>query len=130
MPTIPAEREEILTKRAFGHVATLGPGGEPQSNPVWIDWDGEHLMFSQTTSRQKVQNLKRDARVAVSMVDPDQPYSYLEIRGRVEKLDNDPDYAFINKMAKKYLDADEYPYLQPGEERIVVKVRPEHTTMQ
>lgn len=128
--TIPKEREDILHKRALGHVATLGPDGEPQSNPVWIDWDGEYLMFSQTTERQKVHNLKRDPRIAVSIHDPDEPLRYLEIRGKVESIDDDPDYAFIHKMAKKYLGTDRYPWLQPGEHRVIVRVRPEHTTMQ
>jgi PPOX class probable F420-dependent enzyme len=125
---IPTDLEDILLKRSFAHVATLGPNGEPQSTPVWIDWDGTHLKFSQTKSRQKVRNLKRDPRIAVSVHDPDQPYRYLEVRGRVVGFEDDPNNEFINRMAKKYLDVDEYPYHQPGDERIVALVEPEHTT--
>lgn len=130
MRTIPQERADILTKRSFGHVATIGPNGEPQSTPVWVDWDGEHLKFSQTTTRQKVHNLRRDARVAVSIEDPDQPYRYVEIRGTVDRIEPDEDKSFIDKLAKKYLDKDHYPWSSPDEQRLILYVRPEHTTAQ
>ena len=130
MSVVPKEREDILTKVSFGHVATIGPNGEPQVNPVWFEWDGEFIKFSQTTTRQKYRNVRRDPRIAISVQDPDDPYRYVEIRGRVERIEDDPDKAFINKMAKKYLGLDEYPWSQPGEQRVVVYVRPEHATMQ
>lgn len=128
MSTVPQDYEDILTKRAFAHIATIGPKGEPQSNPVWVDWDGQYVKFSQTTTRQKYRNVQRDARIALSALDPEQPYRYLEIRGKVVRVDDDPDNAFINKLAKKYMDVDEYPYHQPGDERIILYVEPEHTT--
>ena len=127
---IPEGYEDLLETTALIHVATLGPDGEPQSNPVWFDWDGEYVKFSQTKARQKYKNIGRDPRIAVSMVDPENPYRYLEIRGRVERIEEDPNLDFINAMAKKYLDMDEYPYHQPGDERVVLYVRPEHTTQQ
>ena len=96
--------------------------------PVWFGWDGTHVLFSQTTTRQKVRNLERDPRIALSIVDPDNPYRYLEIRGVVERVDPDPDIAFINSMAKKYLGQDRYPWHRPEDERVVVVVRPEHTS--
>ncbi|MEV5543917.1 PPOX class F420-dependent oxidoreductase [Saccharopolyspora shandongensis] len=130
MSAIPQDREEILNKRAFGHVATIGPHGEPQSSPVWIDWDGRYLKFSQTKTRQKYRNLNREPRIAISVHDPDHPYRYVEVRGKVAKIEDDRDRAFINKMAKKYLDEDEYPWPQPGEERVVIYVEPEHSTKQ
>jgi hypothetical protein len=130
MSVVPKEREDILTKVSFGHVATIGPNGEPQVNPVWFEWDGEFIKFSQTTTRQKYRNVRRDPRIAISVQDPDDPYRYVEIRGRVERIEDDPDKAFINKMAKKYLGLDEYPWSQQGEQRVVVYVRPEHATMQ
>jgi PPOX class probable F420-dependent enzyme len=127
---IPKEREDILVKRSFAHVATLGPRGEPQSSPVWIDWDGQYVKFSQTSDRQKLHNLKRDERIAMSVHDPDDPYKYVEIRGRVERVEPDKGRKFINKLAKKYLDKEEYPWSEPGEERVVLYVRPERTTKQ
>lgn len=126
--SLPAESADILAKRAFAHVATIGPNGEPQSTPVWIDWDGRLLKFSQTTTRQKYRNLRRDPRIALSVHDPDEPYHYLEVRGKVVRMEADKDNAFINKLAKKYIDQDVYPWAQPDEERIVVYVEPEHTT--
>ncbi|MCC7024827.1 MAG: PPOX class F420-dependent oxidoreductase [Thermomicrobiales bacterium] len=125
---IPESHADLLQSQALAHVATIGPNGEPQSNPVWFDWDGEHLLFSQTTGRQKYRNVQREPRVALSIVDPQNPYRYLEIRGAVDRIEPDPDKAFINKMAKKYLGEDVYPWSQPGDERVVVVVRPEHTT--
>ncbi|MGI8309568.1 PPOX class F420-dependent oxidoreductase [Saccharopolyspora hattusasensis] len=130
MSAIPQDRQDILNKRAFGHVATIGPHGEPQSSPVWIDWDGQYLKFSQTKTRQKYRNLKREPRISVSVHDPDEPYRYVEVRGKVTKIEDDPGNAFLNKMAKKYLDENEYPWPQPGEERVVVYVEPEHSTRQ
>jgi PPOX class probable F420-dependent enzyme len=125
---IPEGYEDLLETTALIHVATIGPDGEPQSNPVWFDWDGEHIKFSQTKTRQKFKNVERDSRIAISIVDPDNPYRYLEVRGEVTKIEEDPKNDFINAMAKKYLGKDEYPYHQPGDERIVLYLEPEHTT--
>jgi PPOX class probable F420-dependent enzyme len=128
--TIPDRYKDILDKKSFAHVATIGPKGQPQSSPVWIDFDGEYLRFSNLRSRQKYKNLKRDPRVAISIVDPDDPYRYVEIRGTVERIDNDEDNAFINAMAKKYIDKDIYPWHKEGHERVVIYVRPEsHSSM-
>lgn len=125
---IPEDKRDLLDSTALAHVATVGPNGEPQNNPVWFGWDGELLSFSQTTGRQKFRNVRREPRVALSIVDPENPYRYLEVRGTVERIDPDPERAFINSMAKKYMGVDEYPWHQPGDERVVVVVRPERTT--
>ena len=125
---IPEGYRDLLETNALIHVATIGPDGGPQSNPVWFDWDGEHIKFSQTKTRQKYRNVGRDPRIAVSIVDPENPYRYLEVRGEVTEIEEDPDNDFINAMAKKYLGLDEYPYHQPGDERIVLYLKPEHTT--
>jgi PPOX class probable F420-dependent enzyme len=126
-PIILEDFEDLLESTALAHVATLGPHGEPQSNPVWFDWDGEHIKFSQTKTRQKYRNLQREPRIALSIVDPENPYRYLEIRGEVTRVEEDPNIDFINSIAKKYLGLDRYPYHQPDDERVVVFVRPEHT---
>jgi len=125
---MPEGVEDLLRSTALAHVATVGPNGEPQNNPVWFDWDGEHLKFSQTKTRQKYRNLNRDPRVALSIVDPENPYRYLEVRGEVAKVEEDPDLDFINAMAKKYMGRDKYPFHQAGDERVVVFVEPRHTT--
>lgn len=128
MSVVPQDRAEILTKRAFAHIATIGSHGEPQSSPVWVEFDGEFVKFSQTTTRQKYRNLQRDPRIALSAVDPDDPYHYVEVRGRVERVEDDPDLAFINALSKKYLNQDVYPGHRPDDVRVIVYVRPEHTT--
>lgn len=127
-PTIPEGHGDLLESTALAHVATIGPDGEPQNNPVWFGWDGTHLLFSQTKVRQKFRNLSREPRLVLSIVDPENPYRYLEVRGEVARVEEDPDLDFINAMAKKYLGMDEYPYHQPGDERVVIHVEPRHTT--
>ena len=125
---IPEGYRDLLESTALIHVATLGPDGEPQNNPVWFGWDGESIQISQTKTRQKYRNLRREPRLALSIVDPENPYRYLEIRGEVDRIEEDPDNDFINAMAKKYMGRDEYPFHQPGDERVVVHVTPRHTT--
>lgn len=126
---IPEQYADLLTSTAVAHIATLGPDGEPQNSPVWFDWDGTHLRFTQVTRlQQKVRNLQREPRVAVSIVDPANPYRYLEVRGAVERLDPDPEGAFIDAMARKYLGEERYPWGKPGDEYVVAVIRPEHTT--
>lgn len=128
MAVVSEDQVTLMAKRAFAHVATIGPNGEPHSSPVWVDWDGQFLRFSQTTTRQKYRNLQRDSRISLSMTDPDNDYHYVEVRGDIERIENDDGNAFINAMAKKYIDADVYPWAAPDEQRIVVYVRPEHTS--
>jgi PPOX class probable F420-dependent enzyme len=125
---IPSGYEDLLETKALADIATIGPNGEPQVNPVWFDWDGTHVRFSQTKTRQKYHNLQRDPRIALSIVDPANPYRYLEIRGKVVAVEEDPNLDFINAMAKKYLGQDKYPWHRPGDERVVIIIEPEHTT--
>ncbi|HEU5098250.1 MAG TPA: PPOX class F420-dependent oxidoreductase, partial [Roseiflexaceae bacterium] len=100
-----------------------------QSSPVWFDRDGTYLRFAQVSGyQQKIRNLQREPRVALSIVDPANAYRYLEVRGTVERIEPDPDMAFINAMAKKYLGQDRYPFGKPGDEWLVVVIWPERTT--
>lgn len=128
--TIPDSHRDLLDweTRAFANVATIGPDGEPQNNPVWFDFDGDVVKISQTTGRQKYRNVRKDGRVALSILDPENPYRYLEIRGEVERIEDDDDNAFINSMASKYLGKDTYPWHQPEDHRVVLRIRPKHTT--
>ena len=125
---IPHSHDDLLRKRALVHLATIGPEGEVQSTPVWFDWDGKQLILNTNKNRKKYRNLNRNPRVAVSIADPDDPVHYLEVRGTVE-IEDDPDQAVINSLAQKYMGQD-YPFMQPGEERVTVKVTPEHVTFQ
>ncbi len=128
MITIPESHRDLLASTALAHIATVGPQGAPQNNPVWFDWDGTHLLFSQTKGRQKYHNLARDPRVAISIVDPQNPFHHLEIRGKLVRVDEDPNLDFINRMAKKYMGKDKYPWHQPTDERVVMVVEPDHIT--
>jgi PPOX class probable F420-dependent enzyme len=82
--------QKILLSKAFAHLATIGPDGAPQSSPMWFLWDGEHIKFTHTTNRKKYQNIQRDPRIAVSITDVDDPYTYAEFRGIVERIEEDP----------------------------------------
>jgi PPOX class probable F420-dependent enzyme len=125
---IPEHLTYLLEGKTFPVVATVGPHGEPQANPVWFGWDGELIRFSQSPTTQKVRNLKRDNRIALAFLDVENPYIYLEVRGTVVDIEEDPDLTFLNSMAKKYLDQDKYPWHQEGDQHVVVIVKPEHTT--
>jgi PPOX class probable F420-dependent enzyme len=128
MPVIPESHADLLTKATFWHIATMGPDDEIQSSPVWGGWDGEHFLFSLTRGRQKYENLVRNPTIALSGIDPDNSYRYLEIRGTVVRIDDDSSNAFIDSMAKKYMDADAYPFHQEGDKRVVIVVQPSHTS--
>jgi len=128
MNQIPADYADLLDKKAFWHIATKGPKGEMQSSPVWVGHEDGNIMFSLTKGRQKFRNLNADPSVALSATDPDNPYRYLEVRGTVTRVDEDPNNDFINAMAKKYMDVDVYPYSQPDDERVVMVIEPQHTS--
>jgi len=124
---IPEEYLDLLQSTTVITVATIGPKGEPQNNPVWFGWDGSHVLFSVTKSRQKYRNLVREPRVALSIFDPTNPSRYLEIRG-VARIEEDTDHRFVNSMAKKYLNQDVFPWGQAGDERVIIIVEPQHIT--
>jgi PPOX class probable F420-dependent enzyme len=125
---IPQQFRDLFNKKAFASLTTLMPDGSPQTTPVWCDTDGEHVIFNSARGRQKDRNVRRDPRVAMAIIDPDNPYRYLEIRGKVVEITEQGADAHIDKMAKKYMDKDKYPLRQPGEVRVLYKIRPEHTT--
>ena len=102
------------------------PDGQPQVTPVWVDFDGVHLLVNSAKGRQKDRNMRERPRVSLALIDPDNAYRYLEVRGRVVEVTEDGADAHIDKMAKKYLGADSYPFRQPGEQRVIYKISPEH----
>jgi len=131
MATIPASHADLLTKPAFANLATLNPDGSPQVTPVWVDFDGSHVIVNTARGRVKAKNLAREPRVALSIADPENPYRYLGLQGRVVELTETGGDAHIDKMAKKYLGKDIYPFRRPGEVRIIVKIAPDkvHTNL-
>lgn len=126
---IPDSHADLVTRPLFAHLATIRPDGMPQVNPMWFGWDGVHLRFTNTTTRRKYRNVTNEPRVAVSINDPDQPYRYLEIRGRVERIEPDPDAAFFAELAGRYsLSLDAPP--PDAADRVVFVVRPEAVSYQ
>lgn len=117
--------KDLFDKQIFAGLVTLMPDGSPQVTPVWIDYDGEYFLFNTAVGRQKDKNLQKDGRVALVLVDPDNPYRYLEVRGHVAERTQKGADDHINKLAKKYLNKDIYPFRQPGEQRVLYKVKPE-----
>ncbi|HSY65232.1 MAG TPA: PPOX class F420-dependent oxidoreductase [Terriglobales bacterium] len=125
---IPEKYRDLFNKRAFASLATLMPDGRPQVTPVWVDLEGDYVVFNSAKGRQKDRNVRRDPRVALAIIDPDNPYRYIEIRGRVGEITEEGADAHIDKLAKKYLGVDKYPYRQPSEKRVIYKILPEHIT--
>jgi PPOX class probable F420-dependent enzyme len=126
MATIPATHADLLKeKKAFANLATLNADGSPQVTPVWVDFDGTHVLVNTAKGRVKTKNLEREKRVALSIADPENPYRYLGIQGRVTEMTESGGDAHIDKMAKKYMDKDTYPFRASGEVRVIVKITPD-----
>lgn len=124
--TIPASHRDLFEKPNFGHLATLMPDGSPQVTPVWVDIEGDTILFNTAEGRVKTRNLDRDGRVAISVADQHNPYRYIQVRGRVVSRTHDGADAHIDRLAKKYLGQDRYPFRQPGEQRVIFRIQPEH----
>jgi PPOX class probable F420-dependent enzyme len=120
--SIPDSHLDLFRKKAFANLATLMPNGSPQVTPVWVDYDGRHVLINTAEGRQKDKNLQRDGRVALSIMDPENPYRYLEVRGHVSQRTHEGADPHIDAMASKYLGQDKYPYRQAGEVRVLYKV--------
>jgi len=120
-----AKYRDILDKKTFAHLATVGRDGWPQVTPVWVDYDGTHIRVNTARGRVKDRNLQRDPRVSLSAQDPDNPYRYVQIRGRVVEMTEQGADAHIDALAKKYIGQDRYPWKRPGEVRVIVKIAPE-----
>jgi len=129
MVELPELARKLLAEgKNFGFVATLMSDGSPQVSAVWVDTDGRHVIFNTAEGRVKSKNLRRDPRVAVSITNSANPYQEVLIRGRVVEMTHEGADAHIDKLAKKYLGMDKYPYRQPGEQRVMVKIAPEHVS--
>jgi PPOX class probable F420-dependent enzyme len=123
--TIPENFRDLLEKKAFAHLATLMPDGSPQCTPVWIDAYQGLIRVNSAKGRLKDRNMRRDRRIALSIHDPDNPYRYLEIRGKVIDITEVGADAHIDALAKKYMGVDQYPLRKPGEQRVIYTISPE-----
>jgi PPOX class probable F420-dependent enzyme len=124
-----SERDRrILQAPNFASVATAMPDGAPQVSTVWIDVDGDDVLFNTAEGRVKTENVRRDPRVAISVFELQDPYEQLVIRGTVVDVTHEGADAHIDVLAKKYVGADHYPWRAPGEQRVIVRVRPDRVS--
>lgn len=124
MKTLPDAWKAVLAKPVFVHLTTLMPDGSAQASPVWVDMEGETIVINSAAGRLKDKNMRRDPRVAISATDPDNPYKSLSLRGKVTEITKQGADEHIDRMAKKYLGKDQYPFRQPGEERVIYRIEP------
>src|SRR2546428_2073948 len=119
---LPDSVKKILQDKAYGHVITFGPDGKPQVTMVWVDADGDEVLFNTAEGRLKPQNLRRDPRVIVSVQDRNHPQSYMlfHAKASISEAGSDP---HIDKLAKRFLGADKYPFRRPGEKRLLVRTK-------
>lgn len=115
----------LLTGKNFAFVATLMKDGSPQITPTWIDYDGKTILINTAEGRTKQKNISKDQRVAISIVDQNNPYNMVTIRGKVIEQTVKGADEHIDKLAKRYLGVDKYPFRSPTEKRIILKVKPE-----
>jgi PPOX class probable F420-dependent enzyme len=125
MADIPAAFQDLMTSpRAFAHLATVNPDGAPQVTPVWFDMKDGRVRVNSARGRVKTRNMVEGARVALSILDPDNAYRYLQIRGTVTRATEQGGDAHIDSLAKKYLGKDSYPFRRADEVRVIFEIEP------
>ena len=125
MLAIPSAYLDLLEqKKAFAHLATLMPDGSPQVTPVWFDYKDGRIRVNSAKGRTKSRNMKEGSRIALAIMDPDNPYRYIQVRGQVGRVTEEGASAHIDSLAKKYLGQEKYPYARPGEIRIIFEIEP------
>ena len=125
MTAIPEKYLDLLQqKKAFASLATTMPDGSPQVTPVWFDYKDGVIRVNTAKGRVKARNMKEGAPVALSIMDPDNAYRYIQLRGRVKRVSEAGADQHIDSLAKKYLGKDKYPFRQPGEVRVMYEIEP------
>lgn len=99
---IPDNLRHLLVDPNYGSLGTVRPDGSPQVNPMWFEFDGERILFTHTTTRQKFRNLQENPAMSLSVLDPENPYSYIEVRGRLVDVTPDPEAAFYARLGRRY----------------------------
>ena len=118
--------EQLFKDKNLVFIATVMKDGSPQVSPVWGDYEDDHIMINTAEGRIKHKNVLNDPRVAVSVVSQNNPLDMTTVKGKVVEIIPDYDYIHINKLTKKYLGMDNYPFKREGEKRIVFKIKPEN----
>lgn len=116
---------KLLLDKNFAFISTLMSDGSPQVTPTWIDFEDSLILFNTAEGRIKHKNISRDPRVALSVIDHNNPYNMVSIKGIAIEQTNEGADEHIDKLAKKYLGVDKYPMRSPNEKRIIIKIKPE-----
>ena len=126
MAAIPEKYSDLLapSKKSFAHLATLMKDGSPQVTPVWLDYTDGMIRVNTARGRVKDRNLKVGSRVALSIQDPENPYRYVQIRGKVAKETEQGADAHIDSLAKKYMGVDSYRFRNAAEKRVIYFIEP------
>ncbi len=128
--TIEGGAQALLEGKNFANVATLRADGSVQVSPVWVDFEDGKPVVNSAEGRAWPRNLERDPRVTLAVQNLENPYEYVEIRGKVVERTHDGADEHIDSLAKKYMGLDSYPLRQPGEQRVILRVQPEHVYYQ
>jgi PPOX class probable F420-dependent enzyme len=123
--TLDARSQELLEAKNFAQVGTIRADGSPHVTPVWVDVRDGLVWLNSAEGRLWPKNLRRDPRVSLNVQNLENPYEYVEIRGRVTEDTHEGADEHIDALAKKYLGQDKYPYHQPGDQRVIFKIAPE-----
>ncbi len=126
--SIPEQFMDLIQKPAFANLATVMKDGSPHVTPVWFDYDGNHIRINSAKGRVKDRNMRHNPKVALCILDPQNPYRYLEIRGHVVEISEAGAEEHIDRLAKKYLNVDRYPHRTPTEVRVQYKILAEHVS--
>ncbi len=120
---------ELLGAKNFAHVATISSDGTPHVAVAWVDADGDEVLVNSAEGRVWPRNLERDPRVTVVVANHDNPYEYVTIKGEAVEITPESADEHIDALAKKYLDADSYPFRQEGEVRLKIRIRPDKVSL-
>ena len=124
--TVPESHKHLLSGDVYAKLGTILPDGRPQVHQVWCDHDGQHVRVNTLKGRQKDANLKERRYATVLLVDPDDPYFWMEIRGHVaERIEGGEAVAHIDKLAQEYMGEEEFPGHQEGHVRVMYKIEPD-----
>jgi PPOX class probable F420-dependent enzyme len=123
-PHIPSALIDLLESDALGHLATVRANGTPHVTPLWVDHDGDAVLVNVRLDRVKAANMRERPDVAISIVDPRNPYRYLAITGRVASWSEEGWHEHMNKLARRYMKKDRYPWFFDGEQRAIFRIVP------
>ena len=115
-------------KKSFANLATVMPDGSPQVTPVWFDYKDGKVLVNTARGRVKDRNMTQNAKVALAISDPENPYRHIQVRGRVVGITEEGADAHIDSLAMKYMGLDKYPYRRPGEVRVIFTIEPTSVT--